>query len=80
MHRLLPQGTKGKCGFSDGWSVTQPGLTGTVVIASSNSTGEQDMAGLSGRKVAVLATDGVEQMELTERVKALKQASAEVVV
>jgi putative intracellular protease/amidase len=55
-------------------------LTGTVVIASSNSTGEQDMAGLSGRKVAVLATDGVEQMELTERVKALKQASAEVVV
>jgi deglycase len=33
---------------------------------------------LSGRKVAVLATDGVEQVELTEPVKALKQASAEV--
>lgn len=33
---------------------------------------------LSGRKVAVLATDGVEQVELTEPVKALKQANAEV--
>jgi protease I len=38
------------------------------------------MAGLSGRKVAVRATDGVEQVELTEPVKALKEASAEVVV
>ncbi|PPQ27278.1 type 1 glutamine amidotransferase domain-containing protein [Rhodopila globiformis] len=38
------------------------------------------MAGLSGRKIAVLATDGVEQVELTEPVKALKQASADVVV
>ncbi|MDO9708386.1 type 1 glutamine amidotransferase domain-containing protein [Paracraurococcus lichenis] len=33
---------------------------------------------LSGKKVAVLATDGVEQVELTEPVKALKQAGAEV--
>ncbi len=38
------------------------------------------MAGLSDRKIAVLATDGVEQVELTEPVKALRAASAEVVV
>ncbi len=38
------------------------------------------MADLSGRKVAVLATDGFEQVELTEPVKALKGASATVVV
>jgi protease I len=38
------------------------------------------MAGLSDRKIAVLATDGVEQVQLTEPVKALKQASAQVVV
>lgn len=33
---------------------------------------------LNGKKVAVLATDGVEQVELTEPVKALRQAGAEV--
>ncbi|MCB4824411.1 type 1 glutamine amidotransferase domain-containing protein [Roseicella aerolata] len=33
---------------------------------------------LNGRKVAVLATDGVEQVELTEPVKALQQEGAEV--
>lgn len=38
------------------------------------------MADLSGRKIAVLATDGFEQSELTEPVKALKAASAQVVV
>ena len=38
------------------------------------------MADLKGRKIAVLATDGVEQVELTEPVKALKQAGAEVTV
>ncbi|HEY6431961.1 MAG TPA: type 1 glutamine amidotransferase domain-containing protein [Acetobacteraceae bacterium] len=38
------------------------------------------MANMSGRKVAVLATDGVEQVELTEPVKALRQAGAEVTV
>jgi protease I len=38
------------------------------------------MANVQGRKVAVLATDGVEQVELTEPVKALKQAGAEAVV
>jgi protease I len=38
------------------------------------------MADVTGRKVAVLATDGVEQVELTEPVKALKQAKVGVVV
>ena len=37
------------------------------------------MAGeLNGRTVAVLATDGFEQVELTEPVKALKEAGAKV--
>lgn len=35
---------------------------------------------LAGRKVAVLATDGYEQVELTEPVKALKQAGAAVTI
>lgn len=35
---------------------------------------------LNGRSVAVLATDGVEQVELTEPVKALKAAGAQVFV
>lgn len=39
------------------------------------------MAGeLKGRRIAVLATDGVEQVELTEPAKALKQAGADVEV
>jgi protease I len=38
------------------------------------------MADVKGRKIAVLATDGVEQVELTEPVKALKQAGAQVTV
>jgi protease I len=38
------------------------------------------MAGLTDRKIAVLATDGVEQVELTEPVRALKEASAQVAV
>jgi protease I len=38
------------------------------------------MVDIVGRKIAVLATDGVEQVELTEPVKALKQAKAEVTV
>jgi protease I len=37
-------------------------------------------ASLKGRKVAILATDGVEQVELTEPRKALKAAGAEVSV
>lgn len=35
---------------------------------------------IANRKIAVLATDGVEQAELTEPVKALKQAGAKVTV
>ncbi|HEY0185347.1 MAG TPA: type 1 glutamine amidotransferase domain-containing protein [Rhodopila sp.] len=38
------------------------------------------MTDLSNRRIAILATDGVEQVELTEPVKALKAASAQVVV
>ncbi len=38
------------------------------------------MADVKGRKIAVLATDGVEQVELTEPAKALKQVGAEVTV
>ena len=38
------------------------------------------MADIANRKIAVLATNGVEQVELTEPVKALKAASAEVTV
>ena len=38
------------------------------------------MADLKERKVAVLATDGVEQVELTEPVKALKQAGARITI
>ena len=34
------------------------------------------MADFANRKIAVLATDGVEQVELTEPVKALKAAGA----
>ena len=40
---------------------------------------ETAMAGeLEGHTIAVLATDGVEQVELTEPVKALKEAGAHV--
>ncbi len=35
---------------------------------------------LTGKKIAILATDGVEQVELTEPQKALKEAGAEVTV
>jgi deglycase len=38
------------------------------------------MADIANKRIAVLATDGVEQVELTEPVKALKAASAQVVV
>jgi protease I len=38
------------------------------------------MADVNGMKVAVLATDGVEQVELTEPVKALKNAGAQVTI
>jgi deglycase len=38
------------------------------------------MPGIANLKVAILATDGVEQVELTEPLKALKAESAQVVV
>jgi protease I len=38
------------------------------------------MAGVAGCRVAVLATDGVEQAELTEPVKALRGVNAEVAI
>lgn len=38
------------------------------------------MPNITGRKVAVLATDGVEQVELTEPVAALKKAGATVTI
>ena len=38
------------------------------------------MANVANLKIAILATDGFEQVELTEPVKALKSASAQVVV
>jgi protease I len=38
------------------------------------------MTSCANRKIAVLATDGVEQVELTEPMKALKASSAQVVV
>ena len=38
------------------------------------------MANLNGRKIAILATDGVEQVELTEPMKALRDAGATVSV
>jgi protease I len=52
-------------------------------LAAQNVVKEKEatMAGeLKGRTIAVLATDGVEQVELTEPVKALKAAGAEVKV
>ncbi len=50
--------------------MTQP----NAVFSSSNSKS------LAGRKVAVLATDGFEQIELTSPVQALKAAGAEVAI
>jgi protease I len=48
---------------------------------SSSGITEQKMAGeLKGRNIAVLATEGVEQVELTEPVRALKEAGAHVEV
>lgn len=41
---------------------------------------EENMASLKGKKIAFLATDGFEQVELTEPRKALDQAGAETIV
>jgi protease I len=60
-------------------AAAQPAATAAVLPTSPPQ--EIDMAAeLNGRSVAVLATDGVEQVELTEPVKALKQAGAQVTV
>ena len=37
-------------------------------------------ASMQGRKIAILATDGVEEVEITEPIKALKEAGAQVTV
>jgi protease I len=49
-------------------------------ISTSSLLGSNDMAAkvLSGRKIAFLATDGFEQIELTEPWEKLKEAGAEV--
>jgi protease I len=39
-----------------------------------------NMANLQGRTIAVLATDGVEQVEVTKPVQALKEAQATVII
>ncbi len=38
------------------------------------------MASMAGRKVAILATDGLEQVELTEPLRALREAQAGMVL
>jgi protease I len=57
-----------------------PSSVASVVPASLRQSRSEAMANISDRKIAVLATDGVELVELTEPVKALKSASAQVVV
>jgi protease I len=49
-------------------------------IARSLSRRENDMSNLADLRVAVLATDGVEEPELTEPVKALRDAGARVTI
>jgi protease I len=66
-HRVVPQ-----CQAT----LVRSGGSGDIL----NSDGECLVASLAGKKIAVLATDGVEQVELTEPIKALRQANAEVVV
>jgi protease I len=62
----------------DGRIVTQPVSPG--LRFGIGYQGECKMPGIANRRIAVLATDGVEQVELTEPVKALKGASAHVAV
>jgi protease I len=49
-------------------------------VSASATKETYDVATIANRKIAVLATDGVEQVELTEPVKALKAALADVMV
>jgi protease I len=51
-----------------------------VTIAPEPKKREVEMAKLTNRRVAVLITDGVEEAELTETLKALRREEAEIVV
>jgi len=44
----------------------------------SHADEEVDMVDIKGRRIAMLATDGVEQVELTEPAKALRDAGARI--
>src|SRR5258708_18654854 len=58
-----------------------PGDVAVGKIRESQQRWRRDMAqSLSGKKIAILATDGVEQSELQEPYKALKQEGATVEV
>jgi protease I len=50
------------------------------IITNSANKRRRIMADLTGLRVAVLATDGFEDVELTEPVKALKEAGAKVTI
>jgi protease I len=49
-----------------------------MMTRNPHSDEEIDIANIKGRRIAVLATDGVEQVELTEPVRALRDAGARV--
>ena len=55
-------------------------MTAQSLKATPDGGGRRMEQALQGKRVAVLATDGVEQVELTEPVNALKAAGAEVVL
>jgi protease I len=57
-----------------------PGRPPLLAVQPRQFKGDDRMAGINGVKVAILATDGVEQVELTEPQKALKEAGAQVMV
>src|SRR5262249_60960011 len=57
-----------------------PEPSGRCEICDMNAEANPMAGELQDKKVAVLATDGVEQVELTEPVKALKAAGAQVEV
>src|SRR5947209_20483889 len=56
-------------------------ITSKIVSTIMNTQSRRSiMSKLTGLRVAVLATDGVEETELTEPVKALKDAGAQVTI
>jgi protease I len=65
---------------TSGLNIKDLGFLAGVVPARSRTRRRISMNELSGLRVAVLATDGFEESELTEPVKALKEAGAEVVI